>query len=194
MIDLTEAAQRHFSRLLAEQGDDFAGVRITAVRGGTPAGDVKLEFVEPGETDDALAIDFAGLTVYVDSGSTPFLEDARLDFVESPTGGELSIKAPRLRGEKPAADAPLIERVRHMLEAEVAPGLASHGGQVRLESIDADGVAILRFGGGCQGCGMAEVTLYDGIEKTLKERFPGEITGVGDATEHDKGETPYFAR
>jgi len=83
--------------------------------------------------------------------------------------------------------------VRWLLESEINPQLASHKGQVSLEEITSDGVVRLRFGGGCHGCGMADVTLKQGIEKTLMARIP-EITAVRDATDHSTGEAPYIAR
>jgi Fe/S biogenesis protein NfuA len=64
---------------------------------------------------------------------------------------------------------------------------------VSLDSIGADGIVYLRFGGGCHGCGMADVTLKQGIEKTLMARLP-EITGVRDATDHSTGQAPYIPR
>jgi len=64
----------------------------------------------------------------------------------------------------------------------VNPGLAAHGGQVSLEDI-VDNVAVLQFGGGCQGCGMVDVTLKEGVEKTLMSRIP-ELSGVRDVTDH----------
>jgi Fe/S biogenesis protein NfuA len=85
----------------------------------------------------------------------------------------------------------LDEKIAWVLEAEINPGLASHGGMVSLEQITEATEVVLRFGGGCQGCGMVSVTLQEGIEKTLKEYFP-EITAIIDATVHDEGENPYY--
>ncbi len=80
-----------------------------------------------------------------------------------------------------------------MIDSEVNPSLAAHGGRVSLVSIESDGVVVLRFGGGCHGCGMVDVTLRDGIERTLRQRF-AEITGVRDATDHSCGTNPYVRR
>jgi len=121
-----------------------------------------------------------------------FLDAAEIDYDTSPTGGQLTIRAPRIKGEVPGEGASLAERVRYVIETEINPRVASHGGRVSLEEITADGVVLLRFGGGCHGCGMADVTLKHGVEKTLRERVP-EITAVRDATDHSSGENPYFA-
>ena len=83
--------------------------------------------------------------------------------------------------------------MRWLIESEINPQLASHKGRVALDSIDADGVVYLRFGGGCHGCGMADVTLKQGIEKQMMARFP-EVTAVRDATDHSTGSAPYIAR
>ena len=83
----------------------------------------------------------------------------------------------------------MIERVRYVLDAEINPRLASHGGRVTLLEIDAAGAVVLQFGGGCHGCGMVDVTLKQGVEKTLRERVL-EITAVRDATDHAGGQRP----
>ena len=77
-----------------------------------------------------------------------------------------------------------------MLYNEVNPGLAAHGGQVSLEDI-VDNVAVLQFGGGCQGCGMVDVTLKEGVEKTLMSRIP-ELAGVRDVTDHSDTSRAFY--
>ena len=69
--------------------------------------------------------------------------------------------------------------------------MASHGGQVSLIDVVEDGIAVLKFGGGCQGCGQADVTLKEGIERTLLERIP-ELKGVRDVTDHTQKENAYY--
>jgi Fe/S biogenesis protein NfuA len=129
----------------------------------------------------------------VDAPSAPFLDSAVIDFASNATGGQLSIKAPRIKGDQPQGDASLVERVQWLIDSEINPQLASHKGKVALDSIDADGVVYLRFGGGCHGCGMVDVTLKQGIEKSMIEKFP-EVTAVRDATDHSTGSAPYIAR
>ena len=89
-------------------------------------------------------------------------------------------------------DAPLNERINYMIESEINPQLASHGGNVVLTELTDDGYAILQFGGGCNGCSMVDVTLKEGIEKQMVEQFAGELKGVRDATEHQAGEHSYY--
>ena len=83
--------------------------------------------------------------------------------------------------------------MRWVVENEINPQLAQHKGKVAVEQVSAEGVVLLRFGGGCNGCGMADVTLKQGIEKTLLARVPG-VTAVRDVTDHDTGDAPYIPR
>ncbi len=84
---------------------------------------------------------------------------------------------------------PIAARVQRLLEEQINPSIAAHGGQVTLVGLHEDKV-YLRFGGGCQGCGMADVTLKEGIVKLLQQEIP-EITEVLDETDHEAGENPY---
>ena len=194
MIQISESAQDHFRRLLQSQGGDAVGIRLSAVAAGTPKADARLEFAEHGDLlGDEWEVQCEGFMLYVDALSVRFLEDAQIDFSSTQTGGQLTIRAPRIKGEVPAGDASLFDRVQWLLDSEINPQLASHKGRVALDSIDADGVVYLRFGGGCHGCGMADVTLKQGIEKTLMAKLP-EVTAVRDATDHDSGTAPYIKR
>ncbi len=194
MINITESAQAYFQRLLQTQGGDAVGIRLSAVNPGTPRADARLEFCDHGDLlGDEWSIECAGFTLYVDAPSAPFLDSADIDFVASATGGQLTIKAPRIKGDQPAGDASLVERVQWLIDSEINPQLASHKGRVALDSIDADGVVYLRFGGGCHGCGMVDVTLKQGIETSMKAKIP-EVTAVRDATDHSTGSAPYIAR
>jgi Fe/S biogenesis protein NfuA len=88
-------------------------------------------------------------------------------------------------------DSPIEDRVNYLLYNEVNPGLAAHGGNVSLEEIFEENVAVLRFGGGCQGCGMVDVTLKNGVEKTLLEQIP-QLKEVRDVTDHTVKENAYY--
>ncbi|HET6914261.1 MAG TPA: NfuA family Fe-S biogenesis protein [Rhodanobacteraceae bacterium] len=192
MINISDSAQTHFRKLIAMQGGDDLGIRLRARNPGSPAADCELEFCDAGERNgDDWVIECAGFNLYVDSASASWLDTAQIDYKSTPTGGELAIHAPKLRGHAPEADASLAIRVQYLLEAQINPKLASHGGHVRLDSVSADNEVVLRFGGGCQGCGMASVTMKQGVEKTLREHFP-EITAVRDATDHAAGHSPYY--
>ena len=77
-----------------------------------------------------------------------------------------------------------------MLDEQITPAIAGHGGRAELVAVE-DGIAYLRLGGGCQGCGMATVTLSQGIEVAILDAVP-ELTGVVDVTDHASGTNPFF--
>lgn len=192
MLTLSDNAQTHFAHLIQQQGADGMGVRIQAVHPGTPKADCRLEFCESADlAGDEWTLQCTGFTLYVDAASVPWLEGAEIDYLASATGGQLSVRAPKLKGTPPAADATLAERIRFVIESEINPQIAAHGGRVSLVSIEADKTVLLQFGGGCHGCGMADVTLKQGIERTLRSHFP-EISAVRDATDHASGQKPYY--
>ncbi len=194
MIDITESAQTHFRKLIQRESLPGVGVRLSAVHAGTPRADVRLEFAGPDDLKgDEWAVDCEGFTLWVDAESAGALDGASIDYEQKATGGQLQIRAPRIKGVAPETDASLVERVMWVVEHEINPQLAMHRGNVRVEEVTSDGVVVLRFGGGCQGCGMADVTLKQGIEKTLLEKVPG-VMAVRDATDHDTGDAPYVPR
>lgn len=194
MIQISDSAQTHFRRLIEREAIAGMGVRLAAVHGGTPAADVRLEFAEPADlAGDEWAIDCDGFTLWLDAASVPYLDGAEIDYATQATGGQLQIRAPKVKGSAPEAGASLVERVRWVVEHEINPQLAEHRGHVTVEEVTAEGVVLLRFGGGCHGCGMADVTLKQGIEKTLMDKVPG-VTAVRDATDHDTGQAPYMPR
>lgn len=195
MIQISDTAQTHFRKLIEREAVPGMGVRLSAMDPGTPTADARLEFAEPADLlGDEWAVDCDGFTLYIAATSVAWLDGAEIDFVTQAAGTQqLTIKAPKIKGEAPGDAASIVERVRWVIENEINPQLASHGGRVAVQEVSADGVVLLRFGGGCHGCGMADVTLKQGIEKTLMGRVPG-ITAVRDATDHETGQAPYIPR
>ncbi|HEX7992048.1 MAG TPA: NfuA family Fe-S biogenesis protein [Stenotrophomonas sp.] len=195
MIQISDTAQTHFRKLIEREAVPGMGVRLSAMDPGTPTADARLEFAEPADLlGDEWAVDCDGFTLYIAATSVAWLDGAEIDFVTQAAGTQqLTIKAPKIKGEAPGDAASIVERVRWVIENEINPQLASHGGRVAVQEVSADGVVLLRFGGGCHGCGMADVTLKQGIEKTLMGRVLG-ITAVRDATDHETGQAPYIPR
>ena len=194
MIQISESAQAHFRKLIAREDLPGLGVRLAAHQPGTMQADVRLEFAEPADlSGDEWAVDCEGFTVWVDAASVRYLDGAEIDYTYQATGGQLQIRAPKIKGEVPAESASLVERVAWIIEHEINPQLAQHRGHVALQEVTGDGVVVLRFGGGCHGCGMVDVTLKQGIEKTLLAKVPG-VTAVRDATDHESGQAPYMSR
>lgn len=191
-IEITEAAQTHFLQLIEKEEVNGMNLRIFLDQPGLPTADIGICFCPPGEERPKdLAINLGAFTLFVDRASAAYLEEAKVDYLLNQLGGQLSITAPNLKGNKPDTNADLAEQVQYVLQAEVNPNLASHGGMVTLVEVTEENEVILRFGGGCHGCGMVDVTLKDGIEKALKEKFP-EISRVLDVTDHSTGENPYY--
>ncbi|HSX21131.1 MAG TPA: NifU family protein [Gammaproteobacteria bacterium] len=197
LLNLKPAAVAHFTALLEKEQD--AGqlhLRIEVNNPGTLQADVGITFCPAGDQDpDDLAINFPHFILYVDQNSVPALRDATIDYKtnDNNLGGQLSVNAPFIKGAAPNKDAPLRERVQYIIDSEINPNLASHGGFVSLQDIVDNTKVVVRFGGGCHGCGMADVTLKSGIEKTLRQQCP-DITDVLDATDHALGENPYYVK
>ncbi len=193
MINITNEARQHFIKLLAGQDDETNDIRVFVVNPGTPTAECGVSFCPSTSIDDEdTKLDFDGFSAYVDSDSAPFLKDANIDYAKEGLDYQLTLKAPNAKVRAVDDDAPLVDRVNYILQSEVNPSLASHGGMVSLVEITTDGIAILQFGGGCQGCGMVTITLKEGVEKNLLEKFPNELTGVKDVTEHTEGDNPYY--
>ena len=192
MVSITDFAEEYLVELLDKQNVEGIAVRIFILDAGTPRAETCISFCRPGEekADDKMK-QYKGFNAFIDKQSIPFLEDAVVDFQKDSMGGQLTIKAPNSRMPKLTKDSPLEDRVNYILYNEINPGLASHGGHVTLEEIFEDSVAVLRFGGGCQGCGMVDVTLKDGVEKTLMSQIP-QLTEVRDVTDHSIKENAYY--
>ncbi len=191
-ITISDAAQAHFAKLL-EQQPEGTNIRVFVVNPGTQNAECGVSYCPP-EAVEATDTEFSyeQLSAYVDEISLPFLEDAEIDYVTDKMGSQLTLKAPNAKMRKVADDAPLLERVEYVIQTQVNPQLAGHGGHLNLIEISDDGVALVQFGGGCNGCSMVDVTLKDGIEKQLLQEFSGELTAVRDATEHEAGEHSYY--
>lgn len=192
MVSITESAQEYLVELLKKQNVEGIAVRVFILDAGTPRAETCISFCRPGEEkEDDEVQQYEGFKAFIDQPSIPFLEDAVVDFQKDSMGGQLTIKAPNSRMPKINEDSPLEDRVNYVLYNEINPGLAAHGGMVTLEEIHEGSVAVLRFGGGCQGCGMVDVTLKDGVEKTLLQQIP-QLTEVRDVTDHSVTENAYY--
>lgn len=192
MVTITEPAQEYLAELLQKQDCEGIGIRVFILDPGTPKAETCISFCRPGEEkEEDERRTYEHFDAWVEKRSIPFLEEAVVDYAKDSMGGQLTIKAPNSRLPKIRDDSPLEDRVNYVLYNEINPSLASHGGVVTLEEIVDDSIAILKFGGGCQGCGMVDVTLKEGVEKTLIENVTG-LTGVRDVTDHSNRENAYF--
>lgn len=186
MITVTSAARTKIVELLAQQGR--AGLMLrAAVAGRGPGGfQYRLGFVgdEERRADDQ-ATDAGGFTLLVDADSVPNLDGASIDYVDGPQGSGFKIDNPNPLWRDETARA-----VQAVLDQDINPAVAAHGGWVTLLEVK-DNVAYIQLGGGCQGCGMVDVTLKQGIEVRIREAVPA-IREIIDSTDHAGGKNPYY--
>lgn len=181
---------------LRQQEDDPPGlalrVEITGTSGVEYAYD--LTFDPMAEADEADAQYRQGeLPVIVPAGSIEQLDGATLDI---PAGGGpgLVLRNPNrpnpLSGKHLELTGDVADKVQQLLEQQINPSLASHGGFAELKGVEGDKVYVT-MGGGCQGCAVSAMTLRDGIARAITEAIP-EVTEVIDTTDHEAGENPFY--
>ncbi len=192
MIEISASAQAYLGDLLAKQEDENVSIRVFVAQPGTPQAETCIAYCRPGEEQEGdLPVAYDGFTAFFEERSVPYLENAVVDYQEDQMGGQLTIKAPNARVPQVGADAPLEDRINYVLYNEINPGLAAHGGMVTLVEIVEDNVAVLQFGGGCQGCAAVDITLKNSVERSLLDQVP-ELTAIRDATDHSLAENAYY--
>lgn len=190
-ISVSSQAQDFLADVLKKHDIDDLHLQVMVKNPGTPIADCFLNFCERNEVHpDVYEFKQIGYSLFVNKQDEKYLDDASIDYDVTDTGGQLNIKAPKLKGKKPEDDASLFEKVEYFINSELNPALAMHGGHAKLKTID-DGYAFIEFGGGCHGCGMAGQTLSMGMETKLLRAFP-ELKGLLDGTNHADGENPYY--
>ncbi|MBL4826794.1 MAG: Fe-S biogenesis protein NfuA [Spongiibacteraceae bacterium] len=191
-MTITDSAQEYLVELLNGQDDDVQGIRMFVTNPGTSRAETCIAYCREDDTEeDDVVVNYDKLTARFEVRSIPFLLDAYVDYAKDRMGGQLTIKAPNAKLPQVNADSPIEDRINYVLYNEVNPALASHGGEVSLIEVAEKTIAVLQFGGGCQGCGMVEATLKDGVEKSLLEQVP-ELTEVRDVTDHTDRTQAYF--
>jgi len=192
MIEISEAAQAYLRDLLAKQDDPGVGIRVFVTQPGTAHAETCIAYCKPGEAQqDDMPVQYGGFTAWFEKRSARYLEDAVVDFQQDRMGGQLTIKAPNARVPNVGPDSPLEDRINYVLHNEINPGLASHGGMVTLVEVVDGSVAVLQFGGGCQGCSAVDITLKQGVERALLAQVP-ELSAIRDATDHSLREHAYY--
>ena len=186
MLTFTGAARDRVVALLQDFGSDGA-LRVALLDGSSPlAPEFELDLVEASDHEgDDVAFDAGGFPVFVEAASAPRLEGAVVDF----SAGTFEIALPP--GEAlPGGE--LAARVADAIEQRINPSVAAHGGRISLVGVR-DSIAYVRMSGGCQGCGLAAVTLRQGVERMVRAAVP-EIQAVRDITDHDRGNNPFFLK
>jgi Fe/S biogenesis protein NfuA len=187
MISFTDEAKTKIGEYV-EQIDGCLGVRIVANRHGQHHFHYDITLVtENDATDKDEIADQGAFKSFLDPTSSENLDGSTVDWVQDLSGAGFKIDNPQA---VISWDDPVAQKVQHVLDEKVAPSLAGHGGWVELTKVEGD-AAFIQFGGGCQGCGMSQVTLKEGIETAILAEVP-EIKRVLDGTDHESGTNPYY--
>jgi Fe/S biogenesis protein NfuA len=187
MITFTETAKRQILTAIADENAPGLALRIGISGRGKSGFQYRMDLVEEAERDPRDLVEDAGeFRVLVDPESAPNLEGVTVDFVHRLQESGFKFDNPNSPWSSPTA-----AEVQRVIDEKINPQIAAHGGVVTLLDVK-DDTAYVSMGGGCQGCGMADVTLKQGIETTILESVP-EIRRVLDTTDHAAGTNPYYA-
>ena len=196
MIRFTDRAREMVQSFLGSEDSEQA-LRISV--GGTPRAptfDLTLVDLEERESDER-ELDGGGFPVYVKALDLKLLEDATVDYVDRlnesgfevrPAEAAMPAPAPAPSEGEPTGE--IADRVREVLDAQVNPAIAAHGGMISLVNVEETEIYV-EMSGGCQGCALSAATLRQGVERMLREAVP-ELSAVHDVTDHASGENPYL--
>jgi Fe/S biogenesis protein NfuA len=202
VLTVTDVARQKVLRVRANETDPeklALWLEIAGVANGKYKYDMYFQPIDyAGPTDVVQRHD--DLSIVIPAFSIDKVRGATLDVAGDPTEGGLVLDNPNspspavgaAGAARPPADlsGDVAQRVLQVLDGQINPSIAAHGGRAELVAVE-ENTAFLRLSGGCQGCGMASVTLSQGIEVVIKEQVP-EITRVVDVTDHASGANPYF--
>lgn len=198
MITLSDLAREQIEAALEQQRPQKTALRVEAtVSGAEFVYSMKLVGEEERQPEDVL-VDVDGLQVLMDPRSAENLKGASIDFEEGILRSGFRFDNPNKpespvvgQGPRPDLDGPVAERIQRLIDTELNPAVAAHGGVIQFLGVR-DRKVYLGFGGGCHGCGMVDVTLKQGVEARIRELIP-EIEEVIDTTDHSVGENPYYS-
>ena len=201
LLAITEKAQQKvlgFREGVADAERQAMWVEVTGVKGGEWTYNISLKPVDGAGPDDSLQY-ADDLGIVVPAADVDKLRGATVDWSDDLMSGGLLVVNPNKPdpaspaiGGRPPADlsGPVPQRVMQVLSEQINPAIAAHGGSAELVAVEED-TAYVRLGGGCVGCGMAPVTLGQGIEVAIMQAVP-EVRQVVDVTDHASGTNPYY--
>lgn len=197
IIEISDSAVKKIYGLIESRGRGKLAVRVI-LRGRMPGGGFQSEFKfvdldEKGEND--IVQETKDFPFYFDQECAESIQGARVDFDESKYSSGFNIDYPQQIADNPGAvekewSNPVAVAVQKVIIEEINPGVAAHAGWVDLLDVQED-IAYVEMGGGCQGCGLSDVTMKQGIERLIIDRVP-QIATVVDTTEHAEGNNPYY--
>ena len=186
MLTVTEAAKRKILSIIQAHGKPGDGLRIAIVGRSSAGFTYDMQLLEEGDAEaDDVIVNVGDFPVVIDAESAPHMRDVIIDYVE-----ELQQSGFRIGNPNPVWTDPKAMAIQELLDTQINPAVASHGGHIELVDVH-DDIVYIRFGGGCQGCGMVSVTLSQGVEQAIHEAFP-EIREIVDVTDHASGTNPYY--
>ncbi len=186
LLTVTEAAEEKIHAVIQAEEVEVEGLRI-GIQGKTAtAFQYSLGLATETQEND-IVVECENFKVLVDAESAPNLKGAVIDYVDDLNASGFNIENPNT----PAWDNPKAQQIQELIDERINPAVAAHGGQIELLNVEDDSIYI-HMGGGCQGCGMANVTLKHGIEAMIQEVFP-EIKHIIDTTDHAAGDNPYYS-
>ena len=189
MLTITPAAEQKIAELVSQSDKPVMGLRIGAQAQSPFKVDYKLAFISQGQEDPTdTVVNFDGFDVYMDADSVDLLEEATVDYVEQLMDSGFKIDRPMQLPDH--LSGPVVDQVKAVLEDQINPMVAGHGGHIALLDIKED-VVYVELQGGCQGCGMADVTLKQGIESAIVAAV-SQIKSILDVTDHANGKNPYY--
>lgn len=186
LLTISELAREKLDEFASSSEDGSLALKVAIVGRGPKGFEYDLQLVpevEKGDGDEVFEVD--GLTVIISEKSAPYMDGTTLEFKETLMGGGFHFDNPN-----PLWLDDVAQRVQEIIDSEVNPAVASHGGNVSLVDV-IDGEVVIAFGGGCQGCSAVDVTLKHGVETMIKEKVP-EISAITDATDHAAGANPFY--
>lgn len=195
MINFTDRAREMLRTFLGDEDDQALRIRVG---GPKTAPTFDLSLVDAGDrADDERSMDGDDIVVLVRSDDVDLVDGATIDYVERVNESGFEVKPaqgavpdPVRRRSEDIPDGPIANRVREVLDNQVNPAIAAHGGMISLVDVE-DTEIYVEMGGGCQGCALSRMTLRQGVERMLREAVP-ELTAVHDITDHASGENPYL--
>ena len=187
IVIVTDAAREKIREIMEMQNISGRGAIRVGIAGRGPAGfNYSMSLEEDAQPAEGEAVQDEGeFKILLEGASLDKLRGATVDFVGQLVGGGFKIDNPNS-----VWDDPLAAEIQALIDSQINPGVASHGGFVELLDVK-DSRVYVRMGGGCQGCGMASVTLKQGVEVLIKQEFP-QIEDVVDSTDHAGGNNPYY--
>ncbi|HEX3630611.1 MAG TPA: NifU family protein [Candidatus Dormibacteraeota bacterium] len=185
-VTITPAAAEKVEAVRAKSGRPDACLRIAIAGRRSGSFVYQLDLVAPEDAPaEDLVVEEGGIRLLIDLNSAEKLAGAVIDLDPAVMGGALHIGNPNDGWHDPIA-----ARVQEILDRQINPSVAAHGGYVDLLEVR-DGAAYVQLGGGCQGCAQVDVTLRQGIEVAIRQAVP-QIDRVIDTTDHAAGTNPYF--